>query len=115
MKTPNTWRQGDVLVLQTDTPHMADWQEVPRKGGRVVLQDGKATGNAHVIAAQGATFYHQRDPETRDGLVPDRLLVLAEPATLSHEEHAPIDLPAGAFLVRIQREYSAGELRNVED
>ena len=38
-----------------------------------------------------------------------------EAVRLLHEEHAPIDLPAGSYIVRIQREYSPEALRNVAD
>jgi hypothetical protein len=31
--------------------------------------------------------------------------VLSETATLTHEEHKPIEIPQGTWIVRIQREY----------
>ena len=43
------------------------------------------------------------------------LEVLAETATIAHEEHGPIMLPRGGYTVRIQREYSPREIRQVAD
>jgi hypothetical protein len=49
------------------------------------------------------------------GLIPDRGLEVKKSAALKHEEHDHIKLPAGSYTVRIQREYSPAELRNVAD
>jgi hypothetical protein len=43
------------------------------------------------------------------------LEVLAETATIVHEEHGPVTLPRGGYEVRIQREYSPQEIRRVVD
>jgi len=90
-------RQGDVLVVEVDAiPD--DARRLEPDDGRVVLAYGEATGHAHAIRAAGAALL-ERQGETA------RYLHLDAPASLEHEEHAPIELPAGAYRVVIQREY----------
>lgn len=94
------YRQGDILIIPVD-PEI-DWidaeraKRVPRDRLRVVLAYGEATGHAHAIASLGATLYEQDD---------ERFLHLRLPATLRHEEHARIKLPAGKYRVVQQVEY----------
>jgi hypothetical protein len=58
-----------------------------------------ATGHAHAIADAGA--------ELLTGDVEERFLrIVSDFAILTHEEHAPITLPRGAYLVVRQREYT---------
>ena len=45
----------------------------------------------------------------------DTLLSLKEDAVLSHEEHFPIELPAGLYQVVRQREYTHEGWIHVED
>ena len=103
------YRQGDVLI----TPELEDIKActpVPRDGGRVVLAYGEATGHAHAIMETEVDLLEA--PETgRLRLVPKG------PATLRHEEHGPITIPAKApaEVVR-QTEWSdAMEPRRVVD
>jgi hypothetical protein len=72
----------------------------PRQG-RLVLAEGEATGHAHAIA----------EPDAREFRVGDeRLVLVRSKARLVHEEHAPIELPAGTYRVVIQREYEPAPL-----
>jgi hypothetical protein len=50
--------------------------------------------------------------EAREGLY---LRVLAERATVVHQEHGPIVLPQGAYRVWRQREYTPQGIRRVVD
>jgi len=43
------------------------------------------------------------------------LLVVAEPTTLDHQEHASIEIAPGAYWVVRQREYHPQEIRRVQD
>ena len=88
------YRQGDVLLVAVSAvPDGA----LPRpRSGRLVLAEGEATGHAHAILERDARL-------VSDG--PDRFLVTPTAARLVHEEHAAIDLPAGAYQVIIQREF----------
>ena len=49
--------------------------------------------------------------------VPEGFKVIAAPVTITHEEHDPIDVPPGKYLVRIVREFDhiAGRSRYVAD
>ena len=100
------FRQGDVLLIPVAAiPPRA--KAVEAEGGRIVLAYGEATGHAHAIAAPGARLFSEGT---------NRFLeVSAGGATLAHEEHAAIPLPAGAYRVILQREYSPEENRPVAD
>jgi len=97
------WRQGDVFLIATD--------KLPRTGRverRPVLAEGELTGHAHRLEdpASGRVFSAGTDLY---------LEVLADSATIVHEEHGPVTLPRGGYAVRIQREYSPQEIRRVAD
>lgn len=106
----NIYRQGDVLVVATDTipPQVS---KASREQGRIVLAHGEVTGHAHAILDRDADLYHAPDLEDRF------LRVLADGGVdLVHEEHDTVHLPAGDYRVTIQREYQPGELpRRVAD
>jgi hypothetical protein len=75
---------------------------------RPVLAEGEITGHAHRL----------QDPSSAQvfSVGSDLYLeVSAESATIVHEEHAPVTLPRGGYTIRIQREYSPREIRQVMD
>ena len=96
------FRQGDVLLVAVDAlPEQA--QPEPR-GGRIVLAEGEVTGHAHAVEERDArTFTHEGQ----------RYLLTKSRAQLIHEEHAPIEVPPGAYRVVIQREYEPDPVRSV--
>jgi hypothetical protein len=97
------WRQGDVYLISV--PALPAAGRVER---RPVLAEGEITGHAHRL----------QDPSTgRVFSVGNELFldVLADTATIVHEEHGPVTLPRGGYAVRIQREYSPQEIRRVLD
>ncbi len=102
------YRQGDVLIerIDGDIPEAAT--KLPREAGLVTLARGEATGHHHSIANRGVCMY-----QCEDG----RYLNIGgkTPAVLFHQEHSKVELPPGRYKVTIQREYVAGELRNVAD
>ena len=108
-----TYRQGDVLLLRVPKGSLPHTSLVVRpKSDRVILAYGEVTGHHHHIVDRA------KRPRARLYEVPassDRLLTLAEAMELLHEEHSEIKLPAGDYLVRIQREYHPEELRYVLD
>lgn len=116
------YRQGDVLLIATSKVP-AGAVKVPRdrrvKGsaiGCIVLAYGEVTGHAHAIAHSQAVLLSM--PQVaKDGNpdAVDRWLRLPRPAKLRHEEHETIELPAGDYIVRRQREYHPEELRVVAD
>ena len=100
---PQIWRQGDVFLILTE--EVPAGQRTPR---RPVLAEGEVTGHAHRLEdpASGHVF------SVGTNLY---LEVVADTATIVHEEHGPVTLPRGNYSVRIQREYSPEEIRRVVD
>src|SRR6266567_4331692 len=86
------WRQGDVFLIAT-----SKLPPIGRVEHRLVLAEGEITGHAHRLQdpVSGRVFSVGSDLY---------LEVLAETATIVHEEHAPVTLPRGSYAVRIQRE-----------
>jgi hypothetical protein len=97
------YRHGDLLVEDAD--------QIPSDSRRLqhlVLAEGELTGHSHRIAERGAAVLYQ----TGRGLYLD---VIADCATLVHQEHGPISLPRGAYRIWRQREYTPQEIRTVRD
>jgi hypothetical protein len=103
------YRQGDVLIVPTTEPVRG--QEVAREDGRLILAHGEATGHAHAILSRRAVMFRPDDMPAGGGL----LSVSAGGADLVHEEHATIKIPEGTYRVVRQREWTAGDARQVAD
>jgi hypothetical protein len=104
-------RQGDVLLMESAPEIARLGEEVPLENGALVLAHGEATGHSHRIVGSSARLLRVEG-------VSDMVLALGAPARLVHEEHGMIELAAGTYVVRRQREYSPGALqreRLVED
>ena len=102
------WRQGDIYFVKLDQePGLADAK--PLKAG--IIARGETTGHMHRVAnsslADGALLatlggdMFLRAPETG--------------ATIVHDEHGPLDLPAGIYAVVNQREFDGLGWRTVID
>jgi hypothetical protein len=97
------FRHGDVLIAAADAiPATA------RQRQHCILARGEATGHSHRVEPGSAAVLYE------DGDVM-YLEVVAEGASVVHEEHAPIDLPRGTYRVWRQREYTPEEIRRVID
>jgi len=94
-------RQGDVLLLPARAPknpvRVTDEYGQPLAG---LVVAGERTGHAHRLAAR---VYDAGDR---------RLLLLERPTPITHEEHAEIEVPAGWWEVRLQREYVPQERKS---
>lgn len=111
-----TIRQGDVLVTTTrKTPSRA--ATVIHDQGRTILAYGEVTGHAHEVIVDAPPMTGDDVPTQQLFQEPDgtRLLVVRGPATLRHQEHAPLHIPVGTYEVIRQREYTPQGLRNVAD
>ena len=102
-RTAGLFRHGDVLVAAVRTIPV---NAVKRP--HLVLAEGELTGHAHRIAKPGSAELFQDGADMY-------LRVVAEKASLIHEEHGPIALARGNYRVWRQREYSPREIRVVRD
>jgi hypothetical protein len=103
-------RQGDVILIQVDS--LPDGVKEVKCKDRCVLAHGKVTGHAHVINPKEVKAFSSQ-PVFDAGA--ERFIQVMNKATLRHEEHTAIEIPAGIYRVAIQTEYSPQELRRVAD
>ena len=98
--------QGDVFLTKVIIPKTA------RKQDHFTLALGEATGHHHsvVYADQDHAKLYMDDNGTL-------YLRASKPITVEHQEHKPINVPAGDYLVGIVNEYDpfTEETRRVED
>lgn len=99
---PTQYRHGDVLIET-----IPELPAVREKLPHTILAHGEVTGHCHRIEEAGAADFYS----TNQGLC----LHVRLAATVIHEEHAPIRLPAGYYRVWRQREYSPEAIRVVRD
>lgn len=119
------YRQGDVLLIPVDrityeaAKGMKRAKEGDKEGERWILARGEKSGHHHAVPVADAEFIERtRAPfpgEARGRLradqpdntadVVDHFLRVRSVTTLTHEEHAPITLPAGDYQVVLQREF----------
>jgi hypothetical protein len=94
------FRQGDLLFVRQDVLPSG----LTARPGLVILA-GETTDHAHRVTA-GTVL------DAPDGTI---WLHLTTPAAVVHEEHGPITLAPGPWLVVRQREYSPEAIRPVID
>ena len=124
------YQQGDVVMFQVDDKTFENYS---KSGGNVIdyntqshnnpiLAFGEVTGHLHQIHMKDmleeaeVTLHMSRWGEAGKD-VPDAFEVREEPITITHEEHNPLDVPPGKYVVRIVREFDhiAGRSRYVAD
>jgi len=100
------FRQGDIFIEKvTDIPSGAERDDDGEND--IVLATGEATGHAHMIRRRpGIASYSTAE---------NRYLDVSDTALLTHEEHAPILLPAGRYRIVRQREYGPDHSHDVHD
>lgn len=89
------YRQGDVLLIEID--------KLPKNVKKLnhrTLAYGEVTGHSH-RAVDGELY----EDETKN-----LFLQVAFPTEIIHEEHRPIELPAGNYAVIRQREYTKKDM-----
>ena len=103
-------QQGDVLLQEvTGVPPGAT--RMPAEG-RVVVALGEKTGHSHVIKSDQAGLWGL----TRNG-VTELYLEVKAPVTIVHDEHKPLPIPPGIYLVGRVKEfdYFIQMKRRIED
>lgn len=101
-------RHGDVTLHPTKKAE----GEIIKHSGSFVVALGEATGHHHRL-----TVLEPEHLEVRRAVDGRMFFVLHKEGTLTHEEHAPITLPAGTYEQKQEREYDwfALETRKVID
>jgi hypothetical protein len=93
-------RHGDIMLVKAEGA-----RGQMKSGKRLVLAEGEVTGHAHVL--EGDLEFDQATEPT--------FVVVRGKATLTHQEHATVEVPAGTWQVVRQREHWGGEVRTVAD
>jgi len=98
------FQQGDVLFI----PKKGKLKDVEIKKDKIVAE-GEATGHMHQVIDENATVYVNKDGEI--------YLEAPEGATVTHQEHHQVTVPAGLYDIKIVREYDPleNEVRKVRD
>ena len=127
----NKYQQGDVVMFQVDDETFAKHAKQgndhtgsynTQAHNNPVLAFGEATGHLHQIhmkdmldAAEVTLHMDWHREAGKD--VPAAFEVREETVTLTHEEHNPLDVPPGKYVVRIVREFDhmTGRSRYVAD
>jgi len=111
MKKPKALqaRQGDVLlekVPEREIPQGAT--RIQPQDGILILRRGEATGHHHSVDCRRAELYTLSDGSM--------LLKVNKETTLKHQEHSPITLTLGVWVIpQEQVEYTPQEIRHVTD
>ena len=126
------YQQGDVVMFQVDDKTFDKYANARGSDNSVdyntqshnnpVLAFGEVTGHLHQIHMKDmleeaeVTLHMGRWREAGKD-VPEAFEVREETVTLTHEEHNPIDVPPGKYIVRIVKEFDhiAGRSRYVAD
>ena len=111
----NQFCQGDLMFERIDIPAnrlCADRME--KRGGHYVIERGEKTGHAHTIDESSVEIKTMRregigsywpDHRIYSELFGKTVIVVPEEAQVIHEEHEPLTLPSGTYVVRRQREF----------
>ena len=127
----NKYQQGDVVMFQVDdetfkkyakqgNDHVVDYNT--QSHNNPILAFGEVTGHLHQIhmkdmLEEAEVTLHMGYYREAGKDVPDGFEVREKPVTLTHEEHNPLDIPPGKYVVRIIREFDhiAGRSTYVAD
>ena len=125
------YQQGDVVMFKVDEEYFnkntrkGDEYKAGYQGGRnqhAIVAFGEVTGHKHQVnmkdMAEEAGVTLSMGYNRKAGVdVPEGIQVLIEPVIITHEEHKPVKLPPGYYIVNIVQEFDhiAGRSRNVAD
>ena len=93
----NIIRHGDVSFHSTKKAQ----GEIIKHDGSYIVAFGEATGHHHLL-----TVKNPEDLEIRKDAAGKMYFVLHKEGTLTHQEHAPLTVPAGIYEQRQEQEYN---------
>ena len=128
----NKYHQGDVVMFQVDDETFKKYSTArgsenvidynTQSHNNPILAFGEVTGHLHQIhmkdmLEEAEVTLHMGYYREAGKDVPEAFEVREEPVTLTHEEHNPLVVPPGKYVVRIVREFDhiAGRSRYVAD
>ena len=103
------FRQGDVFIEAVPSVPQSATKQKPSV--KIILAMGEVTKHHHTIEACDPVDWWKQG----EGLTAEKFVTLHRAASVTHQEHSTIELPAGTYRVIIQREYSPEAIRNVTD
>lgn len=95
--------QGDVYVKKAKLPE--NIVPIEPENGKTILALGEATGHHHRFETDNVKMFSAND----NGAQRRFIVVSEKPATLFHEEHAPIFFAPGIYEIFIARQWSDDE------
>ena len=101
------YRQGDVLLLKAEGVDLTNATPIKPQSGCVILALGEVTGHSHTMTAETVTMTRLFDGR--------EVIVVDELTALMHQEHAPIEIERGMYLVVHQVEYTPERIQRVID
>ena len=103
-------RQGDVALILVDGVVPAGWAQSSNQDGSVTLAYGEATGHHHSFGRLDRVSLFRPGDIAIGGVVS-----VASPATLVHQEHTALTVPAGLYIQAVQVEETPEAIRAVVD
>ena len=113
------YQQGDVVMLKVDDDYFKEnvrknEERVEYHGNQptnAILAFGEVTGHKHQVnmkdmAKEAGVTLHMGYNGKAGVDVPDAFIVHNENVILTHEEHKPIELPPGKYIVKIVQEFN---------
>lgn len=118
-RTPE-FRQGDVFLVRLPKSHpLTPAGLLEPKSERTILAEGEVTGHAHALPADHVELHEidwhafsaefGPDETAKAKAANTRLLRVLKPTDLTHEEHNPIHLDPGDYMVSIQLAFDEEE------
>ena len=117
---PQKYQQGDVVMFKVDDDYFKDntrsgHANVVEYHGKqpthAIMAFGEVTGHTHqvnmanMLKEAGVTLHMGYNNKAGED-VPDGFVVHNENVILTHEEHDPLELPPGKYIVKIVQEFN---------
>lgn len=104
-------RQGDVLLIKIDRDNFGnrasfDPPEERIRDGKLIIAEGEKTGHVHTVNLDEVSL----EQAWFQGTFRD-VIVVENKAIVSHDEHEPVTLEKGEWMVVLQEEYDPHKQR----
>ena len=115
--TYEKYQQGDVVMLKVDDDYFKEHtnNDVVEYHGKqpthAIMAFGEVTGHTHqvnmanMLKEAGVTLHMGYNGKAGED-VPQGFVVHNETVTITHEEHDPLELPPGKYIIKIVQEFN---------